>query len=440
MAAGLSGKSFSPYPLNAWSRAALIVLGWLPQAIGRFVITRAEPFTALPQETLENLTAEELVEARLQDYHHLEGSYPAIVVGTALGGASAFLSLALHAPFLPQTFVSTLKGGSQDGGVRVYYRRSAELALKIARQNPGIITIQHYDPIHDEWMTRRVNHLRFKLLDLPQAYLQFIRRTLVANGTIVFLDCEAQWLRYRVGERSFFHVCGWGDISPEEFLQGSPRIQEFARRVGLTHTDWRLPEFPLETGPESEWGSEPRLVDAVQAFCRQEGYRFVHICLPQPHDFSRLAFLAMRRLLETENRSTSGVLIEMFSQFDPFAALQSGLLPLWLVYNTRDSLAFLEQMRSQFPSDKPVFFSPLSTFSQTPDLVPWQQWVNCLAGFDLRNIGTRPSHYPSDTHTLVYWNRTLWRWVRQRGKPLQNRLNPTQLEECYHSVLRAISA
>lgn len=437
VAAGLAGKSFSPYPLNFWTRAALSWLGYFPQAVGRYVISRAQPFSALPPEALENLTCESLTSARLQDYRELIGPFPAVVAGVALGGASAFLALALNAPFLPQTFVTTLKGGSPDGDVQVYFQRSARLALRLAQENPGLITIQHYDPVHDEWLTRRVNHLRFKLIALPEAYTDFIRKNLAPGGAVCYLDCQAQWLRYRIGERSFFQVGGWGDISAQEFLEGSQRLRSFARKVKLASTSWQLPDYPLETGPESEWGSEPGLDAALRAFCQQEGYQFVQIRLPEPHDFSRLAYMTMLRLLEIEHRQPAGVLIEMFSQFDPFAALQGGLLPLWLVFNTWDSLVFLKQMRPQFPVEVPVFFSPLSTFTLTPDIVPWEEWQACLAGLNWRNLGTRASHYPADTHTLIRWNQKLWEWVQANGKPVQARLEASQLAEIYQTFLRS---
>lgn len=76
---------------------------------------------------------------------------------------------------------------------------------------------------------------------------------------------------------------GWGDIPPEEFLEGSDRLRAFARRTGLKFTDWRLKNHLLERGPESEWGSEPGLAESLESFCKEEGYRYVHVdraCLP----------------------------------------------------------------------------------------------------------------------------------------------------------------
>jgi hypothetical protein len=427
VSAGLRGEFCNTYSFPAWQRWTLRLLGRFPQGAARFVISRFETFTGLEPAVLKEFTIDALAEERLGDYTGVNGPFPAVTIGAALGGASAHLALALGGPFLPQAFVITLRGGSPDGDAQAYYRLSADLALEIARQDPAVFTIQHYDPVHDEWMTRYVNHLRFKLLDLPRAYSDYLLRNLEPGGAICYLDSQAKWLRYRVGERSVFQVGGWGGISAREFLEGSARLRSYCERVGLRYGDWRLPDFPLEEGPESEWGCEAGLGEALERFCRVEGFRFVRIALPEPHDYSRLAFDAIARLLEIEGRRPAGALVEMFTQFDATAVRQSGLVPLWLIFNTFDSLAFLKSMWLKLPKDRPVFFTPLATFTQTPDLTPWQEWENALEGLDWRNIGTRSTHYPADALTLTNWAEPLHAWVNQHRHPIQGHLKAEEL-------------
>jgi hypothetical protein len=206
-------------------------------------------------------------------------------------------------------------------------------------------------------------------------------------------------------------------------------LRAFAHSAGLKFTDWKLKDYPLEEGPESEWGSEQGLAEALEEFCQGEGYRFVRIRLPHPNDFSRLAFNAATEMLEKEGREPAGVLVEMFSQFDASASMQSGLLPLWLIFNTDDSLAYLKEMRTRFPVGKPVFFSPLATFSLPPDRTPFDEWAAALADFDWVNIGTRRSHYPADARALVRWAEPLRTWVQEHRQPLQNRLS---IDEIIH--------
>jgi len=94
-----------------------------------------------------------------------------------------------------------------------------------------------------------VNHLRFVLLELPTGYADFIHRRLQPGGTVCFLECGAKWLQYRVGEHSTFQVGGWGDVAPDEYISGSPRVQRYCQAAGLTNSDWRLPGYPSKLPP-----------------------------------------------------------------------------------------------------------------------------------------------------------------------------------------------
>jgi hypothetical protein len=429
VAAGLRNEFCDNYIFPAWQKTLLTGLGALPGGIARFVISRFETISGLPPSILDNFSFESILTERLNDYAQNAGKFPAITVGAALGGATTYVSLALGGPFLPQTFVVTLKHGSMSGEVNEYLHRSLDAALRIAEENPALMTIQHYDPVHDGWMTRFVNHLRFKLLELPAPYKEFIRSKLEPGGAVVYLEGGASWLRYRVGPRSVFQVGGWGGIPAEEFLAGSDRLRNYAHETGMKSTDWELKGYPLEKGPESEWGSEPGLGEALERFCRSEGYRFIRIHLSHPNDFARLAFSAAQRSIQKQGQVPAGVLVEMFSQFDATAARQGGLLPLWLVFNTEDSLQFLLEMKSQFPPEKPVYFSPLSTFSLTPDIVPFQTWDSALAQFSWNNVGARADHYPSDSRALVHWADPLRKWVRANPQPIQGVLTAEELKE-----------
>jgi hypothetical protein len=427
VAAGLRGEYTENYKFPAWERILLNGLGAFPQGLARFVVSRFQMASGLPPECLENFVLDDLIRDRMEDYSGFTKRFPAITIGAALGGATTYIALGLGGFFLPQTFVISLKHGSYDGDAEEYLNRSLDAAKRIAAKDNRLMTIQHYDPIHDGWLTRFVNHLRFKLIDLPEQYIEFIRKHLEPGGSIVYLEGGATWLRYRVGERSVFQVGGWGDISPEEFLEASPRISEYSRRAGLKYSNWRLTQYPLERGPESEWGSEPGLEGALEKFCNTNGYKFVRIPLSHPNDFSKLAFSAALKLLDKEGRSPSGVSVECFSQFDSTAARLGGLLPLWLIFNTKDSSRYLKEMAQRFPSDMPLFFSALSTFSLTPDLATWEDWMDALGRADVISTGSRQSHYPADARALVKWQIPLRQWVEKNRHPITATLNTEEL-------------
>ena len=434
VAAGLNKRMVPPYNLPNWQRAGLSLLGRVPQRISRQIIPKFQAANAIPANMVENLDIRTLAQERLKDYDNTCGPYPALTIGAGLGGASAHLALSLGGPFLPQAFVVTLKGGSYAGKAATYFERSEVLAAKITRLNPGVITIQHFDPVHDEWLTRRVNHLRFKITELIEPYQEFIQANLIDGGMICYLDCGAEWLQYQIDERIVFQLGGWGDISAQEYIAGSARIESYCQANGMQYSDWQLSGYPLIEGPESEWGSAPGLGTSIEEFCKKHGYRFCPIRLSHPHDFSSLAFAAAGRQMELEDRKPAGVLIEMFSQFDPSSAMLAGLLPLWLIFNTWDSLHYLESMQSALPTNVPVFFSPLSTFTLTPDLVPWSRWEAALHDYEWVNIGTRKTHYPSDSQAIANWAAPLHQWVRKNYYPLTSCLNADELTDLVNKL------
>ena len=182
-----------------------------------------------------------------------------------------------------------------------------------------------------------------------------------------------------------------------------------------------------EEGFESEWGSEPGMDAALEAFCQAHGFKFMRLRLPHPHDFSWLAFRAHEVLCERSGVEPQGVVVETFTQYDPQAVLAGGLLPLWLIFNTDDSLAFLKRCLPAFPAGKPIFFSGLVTFSRTPDMVAWEGWAQALADKEWVNIGARPGRYPEDLLALLQGQRKLREWVGRNPAPIKQQLAPADL-------------
>jgi hypothetical protein len=438
VANGLLGSNYENYHFSKIERTLLRVFGHLPSSVAEWLIPRANKGNSLSMHEVQDLKTSDLVNGRLKDYRENSEKYPTITMGIGMGGTTAHLSLALGGPFLPQAFVMTLQNGTMNGEINAYHQLSFDAAKKITHNNPDLMSIQHYDPVHDGWLVKRVNHLRVKLIDLPNEYKEFIRNKLVAGGDVVYLEGRAKWKRFRTGTNNVFQVGGWGDISDEDFIFGSAKLDAFAKKEKLDYSHWMLDGYPLEDGPESEWGSEEGLGEAIEEFCHKEGFNFVKISYQDPNNFSKLAFFSKQKILENANLEPAGVAVEMFSQFDTSIIDHSRLLPLWLIFNTMDSSRFLESMTQYFPIDKPVFFSGLATFSVTPDLVPFSEWERVLNGFDMINIGARKSHYPADTLALLDWKKPLEKWAKENPSNFENHISAGELKKIANSIEDAL--
>jgi hypothetical protein len=57
----------------------------------------------------------------------------------------------------------------------------------------------------------------------------------------------------------------------------------------------------------------------------------------------------------------------------------------------------------------------------------WQDWIDALSREDFINIGTRQSHYPSDTRALVQWQKPLQDWALKNKKPVTATLSAEEL-------------
>lgn len=432
----LAGEDASVFEFKCWEKAGLHALNVVPLAVAQLAVRWRFHSSALPPKDAMAIDTNDLVAARLRDYEKIRtNKFPAIVVGAAMGGASAHLAAVLGVPFLPQPFILGLRGGSPNDELAAHIEITSRVASQILRRNPDVMAIAHFDPIHDGWLTRVLSHLRLKLTTLPHGYRKFIQDVLEPNGKILYLDCKARWLQYELDGRHRYQIGGWGGISPAEFLEGSDRIDRALARAGSPHRGgWNLEgRNPIEM-PESEWGSEPGLAESLELFAQQGGFSFHRINGVDPHEFSTLAFRAHEALYALQGRSPQGILVETFTQYDPGLALRANLIPLWLIFNTTDSLSFLKERCADFAPDLPVYFSGLVTLSRTPDMVPWGDWAHALERFDMRNIGARPHRYPEDLVSLWAWSNRL----RQQIDP--DAWTPVPPRLCVETFLKLVAA
>lgn len=388
---------------------------------------------ALSPSAATQIRVEALAQQRVKQYEAIAGPFNSIFFGSALGGA-AYLAAACAAPFLPEPFIFGFQGGSPTDEVDPHLARARQLADRVLANNPDVQLISHFDPVHDGWLTRYLNHLRIKPRRLPAAYQRLMRERLAPGGTIVHLACEAEWLSYQLGPQHDYQIGGWGGIGPREFLAGSDRIDHFLASTGSSHRGgWTVDGSQPRWTTESEWGSQSEFGRSLQEYANGHGYRYLPVRLRNPLDYSQLTVLAYLGWYRQHGVEPKGTFVGMFNQYAPHRVLAYRLLPLWLVFNTIDSAEFLARMKGALPA-VPLAFAALITFSTTPDMVPWSGWQRALDGTDWRSVGARPDRYPQDVVSLWQWPDRLDRLFSARQDAGLPAMTLDILEDCLEQL------
>jgi hypothetical protein len=417
VAAALRGEFVEVWNVRPWQQGALRLIALAGKRVSIAVIEHFVAASSVDPVWAQRITTSDLASWAVSLYGELEGPRDALIVGAPNGGV-AHLATAMDAPFLSQHFVTSYRDPTPVDDVATYQAHGAALAGQILSRNPDLAVINHYDPLHDRFLVGRVNHIRYKLLDLPEAYRTFIRQTLRPGGALIFTDCRYSWPMYFIGERHWFQVGGLGAVEPPAFIQGRhPEIAALQAAAGAAPVgNWGLKAHTAFEMPESEWGALPPLRDRVARFADENGYRFLALEGGHPETFSYLAFRVWRRLLKRAEIEPQGIFVETFTQVAPAAARRTALLPLWLPWNCEDSLDFLRRAlrdlkQTPLLKDKPILWMPLPNFVETFDMAPWSGWLEALsgiapayrvAGSNVHPLGMRPHLYPADPTALIW--------------------------------------
>ncbi len=406
---------------------------YLPEAITRRAVARTVRKRALDSALARYVKSEGLARQAVSHYEQVDGriGYPAIIIGAPNGGV-AYLAALMGAAFLPAYFLLSFADHTEPDDVASYHAHGSDLIDTILAANSDLLAINHYDPIHDRFLVEEVNHVRLKLLAMPEAYQQFIERHLTRGGVIFYIDNSYPWLQYHIRDRHMFQVGGLGGFNIHDYLRGSKKIDAWLTAQKSEHRGgWSLPGYDLMETPESEWGSLPQFREAVKDFAEIGGYQFKAINGAHPDEFSALAYTAYLWESRMHGRKPNGVLVECFSQINPTAALRADLLPLWMPFNTQDSLDYFASMTPYIPKNLPVGLSLLANFTQTPDLPPALAWKEVGEKIGpVHWIGVHPKRYPMDIPAIFDYAPELQQWVQEHpGQEPRPHLSPEELLE-----------
>ena len=446
-ATSISNMFFDPFEMNPKLEFFAKFLSIFGSKVRIWLATSNLKNLGIEKSLIKHATVENAANWVVSQYKTQTNSkFNYMLIGAPSGAVSHFATL-LKAPFLSQHFLLTIreKERNPDDIYRIL-KSGLDTAQKLNKINgKDIEIIIHYDPVHDRFLLKYLDTIRFKIRKLPQAYREFMLKHMEKEGTILFFDVKYMWKHYRVEDNITFQIGGLGGISPDEYLFGSERLRKWLHSQRSKVESWNLNnEYSLETYPESEWGTVDYLEKETKEFANENGFKFFKIHITHPEKVSEIVFNLFTELLKKTNKEINSFFFDCFTAINPLFNLQTSSVPIWLPFNCEDSFQFAKRMIKKINSIKTVenpkiFLTLVPSFTSTPDEVPLPRWISLLENIskNISLIGTSKKYYPYDTIYPFKYIKYIHKYSKKYHNPLQiKELSPKEINTLINKALK----
>ncbi|WP_346158045.1 hypothetical protein [Nonomuraea recticatena] len=367
-----------------------------PHSVRRRIFTGMGAAQAIPLDRARQIRGEDLAQWVVDQYG--PGPHPAVVIGSASGGA-VHLAAALRAPFLPQTTLVGLRDAtSHPDDPAGAMQALAPTARLIARNNPELAVYHMHDPAQDRPMIEAMAYIRLKRLTLGRVYERFLAERLAPGASVIVLDCARRWGSTEVGERAYFQFGCLGGLPEEEYFDSGDRV---ARYLAEQDSPWRRwePPTPDARRPEAEWGFHPALLPDLEQVTERYGYCLRRLAVSEPQDLSRFTADLYRWWYYRRGLPATRLVVESYVQWDPHWILRLGAVPFWMRFNMEPDY---EELARYLDEGEPYDKINLNLFSQglwSPGVVPverWQELIEKYAREEGEIVGVDIRAYPLD--------------------------------------------
>lgn len=259
----------------------------IPRQVRSWFFQHSGRLDALHPDYTSEVNIHQIGNAICENYP--QKKYPVIMFGSA-NGALTHLCAAMGIPYLPQTLPLLVRKDRMNPEEPVQdLEWGKPYAEELLALNPDLHISQMVDPVHDRIMSQVICYFRIKIIGLIESYKRFMIDTLEPGGTILISNCTKQWLVHTINDRYTFQVGGAGDLTAEEYNNGSKRLEQFLKNQGVRKKKLSVPE-PDAYRPEAEWGYDTRITEDITAFAKKHGFTVEMITYEEPEDPS--AFIA----------------------------------------------------------------------------------------------------------------------------------------------------
>jgi hypothetical protein len=330
------------------------------------------------------------------DEEYPKRRYPAVSVGSS-NGALVYLYTAMGIPWLPQTLFIPVRQRVHPDDARTAMERGIEPGRRLVEAYPDLQLHHMHDAAQDRLMVRVLTYFRVKRRVLGEDYERFLLDRLEPGGTILVPDCRLRWKTTRVGERHVFQHGALGGAREEEFHEGSERVAEYLDRYDSDHEQWDGPE-PDTDSPEAEWGFEDALLEDIERFATEHGFKVRRMVFDEPEDVSPLV-ADLYRWWNTRRRIPANRLIAAsFVLNEPYATMRTGAVPFWLVFNMEPSAEALERYLDHRDPFDEIYLMLFQHGVESVGLPPRERWQAILdrARSKGTTLGLHLDEYPLD--------------------------------------------
>ncbi|MFA5038801.1 MAG: hypothetical protein WC732_03885 [Candidatus Omnitrophota bacterium] len=340
--------------------------------------------------------------------------YPGVMIGSS-NGAATHLCAGLGIPWLPQTVLIAIRRKMGPDDLKQDMEWGKRVADKILENNKDLRLHQMHDPVQDRLMVSKMSYFRAKRLTLGKTYEEFLRQTLSPGGTIYVCECQLSWPVSKISDRHVFQVGGLGDITPVEYLMGSPRVEKFLKSRGSRLKKWEIPNINTQQ-PEAEWGFDHELKNDIVHFAKKEGYRVKSIVFNHPEDLSPFSADLYKFWYQRRGLVSSRLLIECFALMESLWSIRTRTIPLWLAFNTMNSADTAERyLESVDPYDE-IYVILLSNAVQGIGTASIERWKAILKRARTKGdfIGLDEKEFPVDLGSFIRYHSEFKHKIRER--------------------------
>ncbi|GAA3928324.1 hypothetical protein [Actinoplanes auranticolor] len=312
--------------------------GGLPAELRGPALAYEDSTEAVPLELVDRLDAGDV--ASWITGHYPAGPYPAVVLGSAHGGA-AHLAAALGAPWLPTSFTVTVPwpdGNAGDWTGAMEW--GAKLADLILAADPGVTVRQVHDPLGRGQLCGSTVTLHVRWQRLPVAYRDFLGSGVEPGGAALLLRDTRTWPVLELTDRHSFQLGRpAGGMPHEDQTMENPSFRRLMESVGGDR--WSTPY--LDTAPRyAETAGEPELDRDLRRLAGSLGTSVHRVLYPGPEALSACVADLYREWLRASGRGGDECVVETGRLIDPWRVLRSGLVPYWCESSARTAVDGVE--------------------------------------------------------------------------------------------------